>query len=141
MIRFSLSCDNDHEFEGWFRSNEDFDGQAARGLVSCPACGSVNVGKALMAPAISSAQETAPATLALDPEKREMMKALREMVRAVKANAEDVGETFPEEARRIHHGEAKARGIYGRASREEARALIEDGIEVAPLPDLPDDLI
>jgi hypothetical protein len=141
MIRFSLCCDNDHDFEGWFRSNEDFDGQAARGLVTCPACGSANVGKALMAPAIRTAEERAPATLALDPDKREMMKALRDMVRAVKANAEDVGETFPEEARRIHHGEAKARGIYGRASREEARALIEDGIEVAPLPDLPDDLI
>lgn len=141
MIRFSLACDKDHGFEGWFRSNDDFDGQTGRGLVACPVCGSTNVDKALMAPAVHGTDEKPAATLALDPQKREMMRQLRDMVRAVKANAEDVGERFPEEARRIHHGEVEARGIFGRATSEDAKALIEEGIEVAPLPDLPDDLI
>jgi len=139
MIHFALVCDKDHQFEGWFRSNDDFDGQSARGLVTCPVCGSAKVGKALMAPAVRTSEDKG--TLALDPEKLEMMRALREMVRAVKSSAEDVGERFPEEARRIHHGEAKARGIYGKASRDEVVALIDDGIEIAPLPDLPEDLI
>lgn len=141
MIRFSLTCDGDHEFEGWFKSNDDFDGQKKRGLVSCPVCGSSSVDKALMAPSVRAARDEKPETLALDPKRQEMIKAVREMVRAVRANSEDVGERFPEEARKIHHGEAQARGIIGKASQDDARALIDEGIEIAPLPDLPEDLI
>lgn len=150
MIRFSLRCDQAHEFEIWFGSNADFDEQRARGLVTCPTCGSSDVEKALMAPAIAKAdaERAAPAVtggpegsrLALDPKRLEMLKTIREMVRQVRANSEDVGDRFPEEARRIHHGETEERGIVGRASAEDARALIEEGIGIAPLPDLPEDL-
>ena len=140
MIRFSLHCDKDHEFEGWFSSSKDFDDQAERGLVECPVCGSRQVGKSLMAPAVAVSREATARPLAMDPEKRDMMRKLRDMVQAVKQNSEDVGDRFADEARKIHHGEAKARGIIGQASTDDAKSLIEDGIEIAPLPEFPDDL-
>ncbi|MEP3439303.1 MAG: DUF1178 family protein [Hoeflea sp.] len=140
MIRFSLHCDKDHEFEGWFASSADFDGQSERGLVECPRCGSREVGKALMAPAVAVSRDTPARPLAMDPEKRDMMRKLRDMVKAVKQNSEDVGDRFADEARKIHHGEAEARGIIGQASKEDARSLVEEGIEIAPLPEFPEDL-
>ena len=140
MIRFSLLCEKDHEFEGWFSSSKDFDGQSKRGLVQCPVCGSKQVGKALMAPAVAVSREAATRPLAMDPEKRDMMRKLRDMVQAVKQNSEDVGDRFADEARKIHHGEAEARGIIGQASTDDAKSLIEEGIEIAPLPEFPDDL-
>jgi len=142
VIRFSLACANGHGFEGWFSSNADFDAQKERGLVDCPQCGSAEVSKSLMAPSVSTAKKHEKAQqnqLAMAPEQREMMTKLRQMVQAVKANAENVGERFPEEARKIHYGEAEARGIFGKASSEEARALTEEGIPVAPLPDFAED--
>lgn len=140
MISFNLHCDRNHEFEGWFSSSADFDAQIERKLVSCPVCGSTAISKALMAPAVSVSRDKDTRPLALDPEKREMMRKLRQMVAAVRENAEDVGERFPEEARKIHHGETEARGIVGKASRDDAKALIEEGIDIAPLPELPEDL-
>jgi hypothetical protein len=140
LISFNLHCDKDHEFEGWFSSSAEFDAQIERNLVACPICGSHVIGKALMAPAVSASRGKSQRPLAMDPEKHEMMRQLREMVKTVRESAEDVGERFPEEARKIHHGEAEARGIIGKASGDEARALIEEGIEIAPLPDLPEDL-
>ena len=140
MIRFSLHCDKDHEFEGWFSSSTDFDGQSERGLVECPVCGSRQIEKSLMAPAVAVSKEIPARPLAMDPEKRQMMRKLRDMVQAVKQNSEDVGDRFADEARKIHHGEAEARGIIGKASNDEAKSLIEDGIEIAPLPEFPDDL-
>lgn len=140
MIRFSLHCDKDHEFEGWFSSSKDFDGQSERGLVECPICGSRQVGKSLMAPAVAISKDAPARPLAMDPEKREMMRKLRDMVQVVKQNSEDVGDRFADEARKIHHGEAEARGIIGKASTDDAKSLIEDGIEIAPLPEFPDDL-
>ncbi|PHR22307.1 MAG: hypothetical protein COA37_11295 [Hoeflea sp.] len=140
MIRFSLHCDKEHEFEGWFSSSKDFDGQSERGLVECPICGSREIGKSLMAPAVAVSKDAPARPLAMDPERREMMRKLRDMVQAVKQNSEDVGERFADEARKIHHGEAEARGIIGKASADDAKSLIEDGIEIAPLPEFPDDL-
>ncbi len=140
MIRFSLHCDKDHEFEGWFGSSADFDGQSERGLVECPHCGSRKVGKALMAPAVAVSRETQTRPLAMDPEKRDMMRKLRDMVQAVKQSSEDVGDRFADEARKIHHGEAEVRGIIGQASSDDAKSLIEEGIEIAPLPEFPEDL-
>jgi len=140
VIRFSLHCDKDHEFEGWFGSSRDFDGQSARGMIDCPVCGSRQVSKALMAPAVTVSREAPVRPLAMDPEKREMMRKLREMVQAVKQNSEDVGDRFADEARKIHHGEAEVRGIIGQASSDDARSLIEEGIEIAPLPEFPEDL-
>ena len=140
MIRFSLHCEKDHEFEGWFSSNADYDAQSERGLVECPVCGSHAIGKALMAPKVTASRDAPARPLAMDPEKREMMRKLRDIVRAVKQNSEDVGEKFADEARKIHHGEAEARGIVGQASNEDAKSLIEEGIEIAPLPEFPEDL-
>lgn len=142
MIRFSLHCDKEHQFEGWFSSGTDFDGQSQRGLVECPICGSRQVGKSLMAPAVSvpASGDKQAKPLAMAPAQRDMMRKLRQMVQAIKQNSEDVGTRFADEARKIHHGEAEARSIFGQASKEDAKSLVEDGIEIAPLPELPDDL-
>ncbi|MDQ0996833.1 hypothetical protein QFZ34_002015 [Phyllobacterium ifriqiyense] len=135
MIRFSLHCDKDHEFEGWFRSNDDFDSQAEKGLVSCPSCGSNKVGKALMAPSVSTGRQKEKIAIAMS----EMAKEMKEMVKKVRENADYVGAEFAEQARKIHFGEAEARGIYGEATPEDVEALLEDGVDVMPLPVFPED--
>ncbi|KQQ49377.1 hypothetical protein ASF69_21270 [Rhizobium sp. Leaf311] len=141
MIRYSLRCEKAHEFEGWFSGSADFDDQQQRGLIGCQVCGSVQVSKMLMAPSVSTAREKeATRTLALDTAQKQAFAKIRETLATIRANAEDVGDKFPEEARKIHYGEAEERGIIGQASAQEARALIEEGIEVAPLPVLPDDV-
>lgn len=141
MIRYSLQCDSGHGFEGWFTKSEDFDAQVASGFLTCPSCGSAHISKSLMAPSVSTARKKDEMqTLAMDTARKEVMTKLKEAVAAVKANSEDVGERFPEEARKIHYGEADARGIIGQATPTEARALIDEGIEIAPLPVLPDDV-
>jgi hypothetical protein len=140
MIRFSLTCDNDHAFDGWFRNGEDFDAQKARGLVSCPVCHSTGVGKALMAPAVSTGRRQDKVALAMGEEQRKALAKLKAMAEEAKKNADYVGDKFAEEARRIHFGEVEPRGIYGEASAEEARGLIEDGVEFVPLPSFPDDV-
>lgn len=141
MIRYSLHCEKVHEFEGWFSSSADFDAQLGRGLVSCPVCGSSDVAKALMAPSVATAKKReATRTLAMDAAKSEAFAKIKETMATIRANTDDVGDKFPEEARKIHYGEAKARGIIGQASPQEAKALIEEGIDVAPLPVLPDDV-
>ena len=140
MIKYSLSCDEGHGFEGWFSGSEDFDRQVASGLLSCPVCNSLSVSKALMAPAVSTARKKEEKqAVAMDVARREAMAKLREAVAAIKANTEDVGERFPEEARKIHYGESDARGIVGQASLVEVHELLEEGIEVAPLPILPEE--
>lgn len=139
MIRFSLHCDKAHEFEGWFRDNSDFDTQSKRGFVECPVCGSNKVAKSLMAPAVSTGRKKEKMALAATAEQKKLMEALKEMSKQVRENAENVGDKFAEEARKIHFGETEARGIYGEATPDEARELIEDGVEFMPLPVFPDD--
>ena len=136
MIRFTLACGEGHEFEAWFGSNDDFDAQREAGLVECPSCGAKDVLKALMAPRVSSGGGTA-GTPARD--LAELGRKLAEFSRQVRRNAADVGDRFPEEARRIHYGETAERPIRGRATRDEARALHEEGVSIAPLPPLPED--
>jgi hypothetical protein len=147
MIKYALSCDKAHSFESWFPDSDSYDAQARRGLIACPDCGSTRVSKAMMAPAIVSGQkaqkprhEGAAAPVALLDERQQR---LREMARHLRqeiiANTDDVGAKFPEEARAIHDGDAPARSIRGQATPEEARALIEDGVGVLPLPFLPDE--
>ena len=134
MIRYALSCDHDHAFEGWFGSSSDYDDQAARGLLECPLCGSKGVRKQIMAPAVAGtkAQKSAPA---VDPKMREMMMtAMGEVRRQVEENFDYVGDRFAKEARDIHEGKSEERGIYGEASPTEVKALVEDGVKVAPLP-------
>lgn len=141
MIRYSLSCEQAHEFEGWFSGSADFENQLSRGLISCPVCNSQSVSKTLMAPSVSTARKKdAIRTLAMDTAQKEAFTKIKETLANIRANAEDVGDKFPEEARKIHYGEAEDRGIIGQASLKEAKALLEEGIEVAALPVLPDDV-
>lgn len=160
MIRYALACDNGHDFESWFPSASSFDGQAARGLVQCPSCGSARVEKRLMAPAVGGrggarpAEAASPEAAATSPAPpagpaqpvailTEREQAIRAMLRAVREHvtktADYVGPGFAEEARRMHYGETEHRSIYGEANPVEARALLEEGIEVHPLPAMPDD--
>lgn len=125
MIRYTLRCANAHEFESWFRSAEAFDALSAAGEVACPSCGVSDVGKAVMAPRVGSATKPPAAPGPEVPAK------LRQ---AVEANAEYVGGNFAREARAIHGGESPERSIWGEARPEEARALVEDGVPIAPLP-------
>ena len=139
MIRFSLHCDKAHEFEAWFRDNADFDKQAKRGFVECPACGSNKVSKSLMAPAVSTGRKKEKMALAATAEQKRLMGELKQMADKMRENADYVGDKFAEEARKIHFGETEARGIYGEASPDEARSLAEDGVEFMPIPVFPDE--
>lgn len=132
MIRFALHCAEGHDFESWFASGAAFEELRARGLVSCAICGGARVEKALMAPAVAPAEKRPLATPAHPAET--MLAALRA---EIEKNSEYVGMNFVTEARRIHAGDAPERQIHGEAKPEEARALIEEGVPVAPLPFLP----
>ena len=134
MIRFSLHCEHAHEFEGWFRSNDDFDTQKKRGFVECPACGSNKVEKALMAPAVSTSRKQEKMALAMGEQQRRAMAELKALSQKMRENADYVGDKFAEEARKIHFGEMEARGIYGEATAEEAKGLIDDGVDFMPIP-------
>lgn len=140
MIRYALLCAAGHDFDGWFRSSADYDAQAQRNLLSCPHCGSPKVEKALMAPAVSTAEVARPTEAVLLGEKDV---ELREMIRKVRTevtkNAENVGPRFAEVARQMHEGEVERASVYGVASSEEVHALADDGVEFHPLPTLPDE--
>ena len=139
MIRFALICEHEHEFEGWFRSNDDFDTQKKRGFVDCPTCGSHKVQKALMAPAVSTARKQETIALAMGEAQKQALAQLKAMAEKVRENADYVGDKFAEEARKIHFGESDPRGIYGEATLDEAKSLAEDGIEFMPIPSFPDE--
>jgi hypothetical protein len=156
MIRYSLRCEHDHAFESWFQDSAAYDAQVKRKLVSCPVCSSVKVEKAIMAPRIvgkkgrehaepapaAQAPADAPATTStplMMAQERELRAKLKELRDHIVKNADNVGEKFPNEARKMHYGDVEHRPIYGEASPEEARSLIDEGIEVSPLPVLPDD--
>ena len=144
MIRFDLICANDHEFDSWFASNDAFDQQKFSGLVTCPYCNSDKVEKQLMSPGIpikNNRRSTDQAQLLAnsDPKIKQLADNIRKMRKMISENAENVGDNFAEEARKIHYQEKPARGIYGQASFEDAKSLLEEGIDVMPLPDLPED--
>ncbi|MDQ3189688.1 MAG: DUF1178 family protein [Pseudomonadota bacterium] len=139
MKVFDLCCDHEHSFEGWFASGDEFDRQLAAGLIECPLCGSASLRKMLSAPRLNiSGALPAPESSAKEPVAMPNDESMRSMMlqiaRHVAANSEDVGERFPEEARRIHYEEAPQRSIRGVASREEAAELRDEGIEVMPVP-------
>ncbi len=133
MIHYQLCCAADHNFDGWFPDSAGFDAQVARGLVECPSCGTRSVRRALMAPGIP-AKRTAAKTALMPDELRAKLARLRS---EIEQRCEDVGTGFADEARRIHNGEADARGIYGETTPEQAEALADDGIEVARIPWVP----
>jgi hypothetical protein len=155
MIRYNLRCDRGHAFESWFQSSSAYESQEKRKLVSCPACGSVKVERAIMAPQIVSkknkdgaapspaaapTEAAAPASTPLMmAQERELRAKLKELRDHIVKNADNVGERFPNEARKMHYGDIEHRPIYGEASPDEARSLIDEGVEVSPLPVLPDD--
>lgn len=164
MIRYTLSCPDEHVFDSWFRDSAAYEQLAAAGEVACPACGSIAVRKALMTPSvvtsrtkrtggappaeaeispspgppIAPAPDPHPVAL-MDDRARQLRAMMREVHRRVTETADHVGRAFAAEARAIHEGEAPARSIYGEASRDEVAALLEDGIPLLPLPVLPDD--
>ena len=127
MIRFTLRCNAEHEFEGWFRNSEAFEAQQQAGEIACPSCGDTRIEKALMAPNIGRSHKNVPA---LSPTRA----VLLEMRRQVETNCDYVGERFAEEARKIHYGEVDPHGIYGEATAEESRELAEEGIEFGRIP-------
>jgi hypothetical protein len=154
MIRYNLRCERDHVFESWFQSSSAYETQEKRKLVNCPVCGSAKVERAIMAPQIVSkkgrdvavpapaatTEVTAPtSTPLMMAQERELRVKLKELRDHIVKNADIVGERFPNEARKMHYGDIEHRPIYGEASPEEARSLIEEGVEVSPLPVLPDD--
>jgi hypothetical protein len=157
MIRYSLRCERGHAFESWFQSSAAYESQEKRKLVSCPSCGSIKVERGIMAPQIVSkkgreiappepAASVAPAEMTttestplLMSQERELRAKLKELRDHIVKNADNVGERFPNEARKMHYGDIEHRPIYGEASPDEARALVEEGVEVSPLPVLPDD--
>ncbi|WP_298258439.1 DUF1178 family protein [Bradyrhizobium sp.] len=165
MIHYNLRCKKGHAFESWFQSSSAYETQEKRKLVNCPLCGSTDVERAIMAPRIArkKGREQAPAveqvpapaasvpatpaevippspsTPLLMTQEREMRAKLKELRDHIVKNADNVGERFPNEARKMHYGDIEHRPIYGEASPDEAKALIEEGVEVMPLPTLPDD--
>lgn len=153
MIVFNLQCRKGHGFESWFKDSAAFERQSKRGLVECPACGSTKVAKGLSAPRLAGTKKSrkssnmpAPvqgqAAMGSDPavaKAAELYKELAKVRAHVEKNFEHVGDKFAEEARKIHFGETEARGIYGEATPEEAKGLVDDGVEFMPIPVFPDD--
>lgn len=154
MIRYNLRCEKGHAFESWFQSSGAYDSQVKRKLVNCPNCGSAKVEKAIMAPRIVGKSKNSPAPmdtptpdagseatapLMMAPQEAELRAKLKELRDHVTKNADNVGQSFPTEARKMHYGDIEHRPIYGEATPDEARSLIDEGIEVTPLPVLPGD--
>ena len=152
MKVLDLQCQHQHSFEGWFASEDDFQSQHARSLVECPLCGDHQITKKLSAPrlnlsgasqalsaessdvTVSPSQAVTPATSAAVAMPLEAQQAWLHMVQHVLANTEDVGGQFAQEARKMHYGEAPERAIRGQVSKEESSALLDEGIQVMPLP-------
>ena len=137
MIRYALTCDHDHDFEGWFATSADYEDQQGRGLVECPTCASRHVRKQIMSPAVAGTKRSARADPAPAQMQAMMMEAAGRIRAHVEENCHDVGDSFANEARAIHEGRAEDRGIYGQATPREVRDLVEDGVPVAPLPPEP----
>jgi hypothetical protein len=159
MIHYNLRCKQGHAFESWFQSSSAYESQEKRKLVNCPVCGSSDVERAIMAPRIArkkgrdttpseqlpaptpAAEVTSPSppTPLLMTQERELRAKLKELREHIVKNADNVGERFPNEARKMHYGDIEHRPIYGEASPDEAKALVDEGVEVMPLPTLPED--
>lgn len=135
MIKYELKCRKDHVFEAWFYDSAAYDKQAAGGKVVCPVCNSRKVTKAPMAPRIGKSKSEV--AVAEAKQQALALKALAEIRDHVEKNADYVGDQFAEEARKIHYGEVDKRSIYGEATKEEAKELVEEGVEVAMIPWLP----
>ena len=136
MIRYDLICAQDHNFEGWFSGSEDFETQRDKGLIACVICGSAQVDRAIMAPNISTSRHKEKIAVTQATQMKMVNEVADKIRKEIAANCDDVGADFAEEARAIHYGEKPERGIYGKATPREAAELIEEGVGVAPLPDI-----
>ena len=138
MIRYALKCEHDHGFEAWFSASADYDDQAERGLIECPFCGSREIGKQIMAPAVAGTRKSA---ISADPAALQtmMMQAAQEVRSHVEQNFDYVGDAFAREARDIHEGRSEKREIYGEATPVEVKKLRDDGVPCAALPSVPPD--
>jgi len=130
VIAYSLRCHKGHEFDGWFRDSAAFDEQSGSGHLSCPSCNSVRIEKAVMAPAVSGTKKS----VRKGADAKQMRQFATGLRKYVQENADYVGPKFAEEARKIHYGETPDRHIYGEATHQEAQELVEEGVDVAPLP-------
>ena len=139
MIQYSLHCPKGHQFDAWFKSAAAFDEQKARGIVTCAVCGDDAVEKAPMAPAVARSDQGRVSLSAAHPDAAKFRELLRAYRQKVTSEADYVGDKFAEEARKIHFEEVEARGIYGEATRDEVVALVEEGIDFLPLPDVGED--
>jgi hypothetical protein len=157
MIRYTLACNKGHQFESWFADSGAYDRQAKRKLVTCPQCGSAKVDKTIMAPQIATSKKRAktaamapieapaPATAEntpvamISPQEQEFRSKLKELREHLTKNSDNVGAKFPEEARKMHYGEIEHRSIYGEATPQDAKGMLDEGIEFHPLPILPDE--
>lgn len=136
MIKYTLICEDDHEFEIWFSKSSDFDEQAPKGLIECPFCGSIKVEKGIMAPNVSTSRKKESMAAKQAKAMQMMNKAAAKIRKEIEDNCDYVGEDFADEARAIHYGEKPERAIYGEASAKDAVGLHEEGVEIAPLPDI-----
>jgi hypothetical protein len=153
MIRYTLACDKGHQFESWFADSSAYDKQAKRKLVTCPQCGSAKVDKTIMAPQIATSKKRAKAPIEapapaaaentpvamISPQEQEFRSKLKELREHLTKNSDNVGTKFPEEARKMHYGEIEHRSIYGEATPQDAKEMLDEGIEFHPLPILPDE--
>jgi len=137
MIRYALVCAQAHEFEGWFAASSDYDDQAGRGLLACPVCGSREVKKQIMAPAVAGTRKRGEPSDPAGAKRAMMMEAMARVRAHVEESFDYVGDTFAREARAIHEGKSEDRGIYGEATPAEVKSLVEDGVPVAALPPEP----
>ncbi len=143
MIKYALGCAEGHRFDSWFPGSDAFEKQRKRGLIACPECGDIRVEKAIMAPAVVGGERgvvETPAEVLTDDRRKHARDMIVRLRREIEANTDDVGARFPEVARAIHQGDEPERAIRGRASLKEAKALIEDGVGVMPMPVLADEL-
>jgi len=139
VIQYSLQCSKGHRFDAWFKSAGAYDEQQARGIVTCAQCGDAHVEKALMAPNVARTDQERASLSAAHPDMTRMREMLRQYRSKVVNEADYVGDRFAEEARKMHFEEVEARGIYGEATRDEVSALLDDGVDFLPLPDMGED--
>jgi hypothetical protein len=139
VIHYALICENEHKFEAWFKSVKAYDEQHARGIVTCPVCMNGKVSKQVMAPSVARSTSEKVSLSIGHPEHKQLREAMRALRNKVTSEADYVGDKFAEEARKIHFKEVDPRGIYGEATREEAAALLEDGVDFMPLPTVPEE--
>jgi hypothetical protein len=153
VIRYALTCEAGHGFESWFRSSEDFEKQRRKNLIACPSCDSTQVEKQIMRPSVArtdeggarkekpsvNAEEEKLPVAVMSPQEQVLRAKLKELREHVTKNADYVGDKFPDLARQMHYEEVERRSIYGEAKPDEVKSLIDEGVEVHPLPVLPED--